>query len=197
MNAGRHRTFDKREALDKAMKIFWVNGFNGTSLSDLTEALGINKPSLYAAFGNKEQLYISALNHYLEQYGLPHAKILLASEKPLREKVRDYLRSVVGIMCHPDLPGGCLLSMCSTESGGSSIPQDALRSISEINCMTKNSLLDFFSREQAQGHLSTATTPAVLTLFLMALNNGMAVLARNGATQLELEQLIEHSVSTL
>ena len=56
MKAGRHRVFDKDIALEQAMEVFWTNGFPGTSLSDLTTAMGINKPSLYSAFGNKEEL---------------------------------------------------------------------------------------------------------------------------------------------
>jgi AcrR family transcriptional regulator len=64
MTAGRRRSFDEAQALETAMRVFWRRGYQGTSLSDLTAALGINKPSLYAAFGNKEQLFARALAHY-------------------------------------------------------------------------------------------------------------------------------------
>ncbi len=77
MSAGRKRTFDEEQALEAAMRVFWQKGYVGTSLSDLTAALGINKPSLYAAFGNKEQLFASALARYGSRYGLPHAEHLL------------------------------------------------------------------------------------------------------------------------
>lgn len=69
--AGRKRSFDKQQALDKAMRLFWANGFSGTSISALAAILGINKPSLYAAFGNKEQLFKASLDHYAECYGEP------------------------------------------------------------------------------------------------------------------------------
>jgi AcrR family transcriptional regulator len=63
---GRPREFDTDEALDKAMMVFWQQGFEGASLSDLTEAMGISRPSLYAAFGNKEELFRRALGRYVE-----------------------------------------------------------------------------------------------------------------------------------
>ena len=88
MAAGRQREFDKQVALDAAMNVFWLNGYTGTSLSDLTDAMGINKPSLYAAFGNKEALFVRALNHYIDKHGSPHLEALRTaqgSERALRE----------------------------------------------------------------------------------------------------------------
>ena len=90
MGAGRQREFDKRVALDAAMKVFWANGYSGTSLSDLTDVMGINKPSLYAAFGNKEALFISALDHYTGEHGAPHNQELHKSNKNLRSRLRVY-----------------------------------------------------------------------------------------------------------
>ena len=70
MKAGRHRSFDKNNTLEKAMRVFWQNGYPGTSLTDLTTAMGINKSSLYAAFGNKEKLFNQAIEFYLNKYPL-------------------------------------------------------------------------------------------------------------------------------
>ena len=69
MSSGRQRQFDERVALDAAMEVFWSNGYSSTSLSDVTDAMGINKPSLYAAFGNKEALFLRALNRYIDKHG--------------------------------------------------------------------------------------------------------------------------------
>ena len=66
MTAGRPREFDYEKALDQAMRVFWEKGYEGTSLPDLTQAMGINRPSLYASFGNKEELYKKALNRYAQ-----------------------------------------------------------------------------------------------------------------------------------
>ena len=68
MVAGRPRKFDKEHALEAAMLVFWRNGYSGTSLADLTNAMAINKPSMYAAFGNKEQLFKASLEQYINQY---------------------------------------------------------------------------------------------------------------------------------
>ena len=105
MAAGRQREFDKQIALDAAMELFWSNGYSGTSLSDLTNAMGINKPSLYAAFGNKEALCISALNQYVSKYGSPHMEELNAPNKSLRSRLTAYLKSIARMVSDPALPG--------------------------------------------------------------------------------------------
>ncbi len=87
MPAGRQREFDEEIALEAAMSAFWANGFSGTSMADLTRAMGINKPSLYAAFGNKEALFVRALTHYLGKHGYPHAEKLQAKDRSLPERL--------------------------------------------------------------------------------------------------------------
>ncbi len=76
MAGGRKLEFDKEQALEAAMCVFWKKGFVGASLSDLTEGMGINKPSLYATFGNKEALFIQATQHYLDKYSKPKTELL-------------------------------------------------------------------------------------------------------------------------
>ena len=97
MAAGRPRSFCKNQALDRALEVFWRQGFEGASICDLTEAMGINPPSLYAAFGNKEQLFRQALDRYAEVYAERRAALLarsarLVSAAPLR-LFRSFLRS--------------------------------------------------------------------------------------------------------
>ena len=107
MSAGRRRTFDKAEGLAKAMIVFWRDGYNGTSLSDLTAAMGINKPSLYAAYGNKEELFVSAINEYVLKHGVPHFANLLVINLSLKERLQAYLESVAKMVSDSKLPGGC------------------------------------------------------------------------------------------
>jgi AcrR family transcriptional regulator len=147
MGAGRQREFDKQVALDAAMKVFWANGYSGTSLSDLTDVMGINKPSLYAAFGNKEALFISSLDHYVGEHGAPHNQELHTSNKDLRSRLRAYLKSIARMVCDPSLPGGCFVATTTSESGGDCLPADASRAIARINQLTHDSLVDFFRRE--------------------------------------------------
>src|SRR5580658_8616083 len=104
---GRPRAFDTDLALDQAMQLFWRKGFLGTSLSDLTEAMGINRPSLYAAFGNKEELFRRALDRYAETGpGAVHREAL---SEPTAKLVAEHLvRSVARALTDPCNPAGCL-----------------------------------------------------------------------------------------
>ena len=196
MVAGRHRLFDKEQALETAMSVFWRNGYNGTSMSDLTEALGIYKPSLYAAFGNKEELFISSLKHYVEKYGIPHVDKLFTPNNNLKSRVQAYLQSVANMLCNPDLPGGCFVASSTCESGGECMPHDAIELIADINKTTKQALTDFFISEKSKGNLAVKSSPEDLALFILAVINGMAVLARNGTPIEDLKKLIAQAISS-
>ena len=193
MKAGRHRVFDKDIALEQAMEVFWTNGFPGTSLSDLTTAMGINKPSLYSAFGNKEELYKSALERYVQKHGVIHAKHLFSADKCLSERLQCYLTSTAKMVTDPKLPGGCFVCISTSEVGGSCIPADASQAILKINEETKSSLTVFFNNEIAAGNVTSEHSPAVMANYILALQFGLAVMARNGAKLAELNEIIKLS----
>ena len=193
MTAGRHRAFDKDTALDQAMQVFWTNGYPGTSLADLTSAMGINKPSLYAAFGNKEKLYQSALKKYVEKHGVTHAQLLLSEGESLNRRLKNYLTSIAKMLTDPKLPGGCMVCISTSELGGTCIPREALQSISEINALTKATLSAFFEREIALGNIAASSSATALASYLLSLQFGLSVMARNGAKFIELSQIIELS----
>jgi AcrR family transcriptional regulator len=181
MAAGRKRAFDKEEALETAMKVFWERGYLGTSIGELTELLGINKPSLYAAFGNKEQLFLRALARYGSRYGLPHAQRLLTPEDaPLRHRIQGYLLSIAQMLSDPSLPGGCLFALATCEIGSRAMPDEAVRSITGINSETRRILTEFFASERERGHLARDADPLALATYLMTVLFGMAVMSRNG-----------------
>jgi AcrR family transcriptional regulator len=193
MKAGRHRTFDKDTALDQAMQVFWTNGYPGTSLADLTSAMGINKPSLYSAFGNKEKLYQSALERYVEKHGVIHAQSLFSTGDSLNNRVKNYLTSIAKMLTDPQLPSGCMVCISTSEIGGTCIPEDALQSIFEINEQTKANLSAFFESEISLGNLAANSSATVLANYLLSLQFGLSVMARNGAKFIELSQIIELS----
>ncbi|EPJ46148.1 MAG: TetR family transcriptional regulator [Osedax symbiont Rs2] len=197
MKAGRHRSFDKDTALDQAMQVFWLNGYPGTSLADLTNAMGINKPSLYAAFGNKEKLYKSALERYVQKHGVIHAKHLFATDKNLNERVRCYLTSIAQMVTEPTLPGGCFVCLSTSEVGGTCIPTDALQTVFNINEQTKAALTDFFTAEIAAENLSSERSPVTLANYILSLQFGLSVMARNGAKLTELNEIIKLSTNKL
>ncbi|MEJ2308392.1 MAG: TetR/AcrR family transcriptional regulator [Gammaproteobacteria bacterium] len=197
MGAGRQRSFDKEEALIKAMEVFWRKGYSGTSLSDLTGAMGINKPSLYAAFGNKEKLFISAINHYVDQYGAPHFDKLLGPDASLRERVRAYLQSIARMLSDSSLPGGCFVASSTCEVAGDCLPADAVQTVLSINRASTEAFVSFFRDEQAKGHIESTTSPEVLADYLLTLQFGLAVMARDGIEEERLDEVIRHAVETL
>src|SRR5919106_255484 len=124
MAVGRPRAFDKDEALDQAMEVFWRKGYEGASLSDLTKAMGINPPSLYAAFGNKEGLLNAALDRYAEQR---KGFLRTAFGEPTARKVAEcLLRGVAEFHTDPANPPGCLFTQggLACGDGAEMIPRE-------------------------------------------------------------------------
>lgn len=195
MGGGRQRQFDEQVALDAAMEVFWANGYSGTSLSDLTHVMGINKPSLYAAFGNKEALFMRALNHYVEKHGSPHIEALRTAEGSLRSRLSAYLRSIARMVCDPSLPGGCLVAEATSEAGGDCLPAGASQAVAKINQRTRSTLIDFFRHEVSAGNLADTSSVEVLADYLLALQYGLAVMARNRTKRENLDKVIEFAVA--
>jgi len=120
MAKGRPREFDLTEALDQALLVFWRKGYRATSLEDLTDAMQINRPSLYAAFGDKENLFLKTVDHYRDKFVVPRVKKLLACDD-LRAGLTEFFRSMTNSIHEGDTPSGCviacLLSDDASESG--------------------------------------------------------------------------------
>src|SRR5262245_34971388 len=115
MPKGRPRQFDIHKALDAALLLFWRHGYEGTSLAALTDAMGINVPSLYAAFGNKETLFRKALDRYLQEPASYLPKALEA--RSARRAVEKLFRGAINMVMHPRHPDGCLLVQGALAAG--------------------------------------------------------------------------------
>jgi AcrR family transcriptional regulator len=190
--------FDQEQALEAAMRVFWHKGYVGTSLSDLTAAIGINKPSLYAAFGNKEQLFASALARYGSRYGLPHAERLLEpADTRLRDRLRNYLSSVAHMLTDPSLPGGCLIAQSSYEAGGGNLPEEATRTLAGLRQESRRLLAEVFEQEQAAENIRSKKDPDRMASYVMTVMMGMAAMARGGADLAELEGVIELAMESI
>ena len=194
MTAGRHRSFDKDNALEKAMLVFWKNGYPGTSLTDLTNAMGINKSSLYAAFGNKEKLFNQAIEFYLNKYGVIHSAQLFKTALSLKERVRNYLLSIAQMLTAPELPKGCLICHSTFEILGSCLPHNCAKTINSINQQTILTLTEFFEKEQQVENLIEGTSPDTLANYLLTLQFGLAISARNGSSIEELKAVVNFSI---
>ena len=195
MTVGRKREFDEHNALYRAMEVFWLKGYSGASLSDLTQAMGINKPSLYAAFGNKEELFVSALNQYVDEYGAPHFDKLLNSESSLQERLRAFLESIVEMLVDSQLPGGCFVASSTSEAGSDCLPEKAVQAVLMVNAASTKAFVDFFKTEQEKGNLSPTVSPAVLADYLLTLQFGLAAMARNGTSRDRLEDIARQVVT--
>ncbi|MCG7992440.1 MAG: TetR/AcrR family transcriptional regulator [Candidatus Thiodiazotropha lotti] len=198
MSVGRKRSFDKSAALDKAMRLFWKNGYSGTSVSDLTELLGINKPSLYAAFGNKEQLFTSALQHYRSSYGEPVLdKLDNPQSLPLRDRIQAYMTGVIDLVSDQHSPKGCLFVKSSCESGSSWMPDGVTESLQDQGLQARQKMTALFEDEQQQGRLSREVKANEAADYLMSVLYGISVMARQGRARKDLIAIVEMALKTL
>lgn len=188
---GRPREFCVDAALAAALRVFWSKGYEGASMTDLTEAMGITRPSLYAAFGNKEALFRKTLDLY-ESEKLAYIGQALA--EPTARKVAEYLlRGSMENQTSCSEPHGCLGVISSVACGqeAESVRADVL----ERGGKVRVALVERFHRAVAEGDLPAGTDVEGLTSFLYALLQGMAVQAGAGATRAELEKLIDTSLA--
>ncbi len=194
MVAGRHRSFEKEQTLEKAMLVFWKNGYPGTSLTDLTNAMGINKSSLYATFGNKEKLFNQAMEYYLNKHGVVHSAELFKTGINLKQRIKNFLISISEMLTHSDLPKGCLICHSTAEIAGSCLPDDSARKINAINQQTIDTLTEFFEKEQQDGNLAKGVAAETVANYLLTLQFGLAISARNGSNKEQLEAIINFSM---
>jgi AcrR family transcriptional regulator len=184
---GRARTFDADEALDRAMTVFWSKGYEGASLSDLTEAMGISRPSLYAAYGNKEELFRKALERYGEG---PSAYERDALTQPTARAVAEaLLRGAADVQTDPATPAGCLAVLGTTYCAEESSPIG--KTVIAFRVAGHAAIRERLERARAEGDLPANADPAALTHYIGTVVCGMAVLAASGATRTELERVIE------
>jgi AcrR family transcriptional regulator len=188
---GRPREFCVDDALAKALYVFWSKGYEGTSLSDLTDAMGITRPSLYAAFGNKEALFRKALDLY-EREKL--AYVQQALEEPTARAVAErLLRGSLEVQCSASEPKGCLRVISSVACGTEA--ESVREEVIERRKSSNRALVERFTRAEAEGELPANMNPEGLADYLGALLQGLAIQAGGGATREELERLIETSMA--
>jgi AcrR family transcriptional regulator len=184
---GRPREFDDEAALDRAMRVFWEKGYQAASLTDLTRVMRINRPSLYAAFGNKEALFRRVLGRYLEG---PAASLRRALAQPTARQVAEHLlRAAVEQTTCPRNPHGCLIV-----KGISSCPDasDQLaRQLTSMRARFERELRKRFERAVDEGDLAKSSNPAALARFLDTVKFGLSMQAGAGATRSQLMAVVE------
>ena len=184
---GRPRAFDTERALDQALRVFWRHGYEGASLAELTAAMGINRPSLYAAFGNKEELFRRALDHYAAGAAEIHETAM--REPTARAAVATVLRAMADGLSDRNNPRGCLMVQSALACGaaGECVKQELIARRAAARAAWRKR----FQQAKAEGDLPAGADPADLARYLSAIAAGMAVEAVNGATRAELHRLAE------
>jgi AcrR family transcriptional regulator len=192
MAMGRPREFDPDQVLDRALRVFWRSGYEGASMADLTEAMGITKPSLYAAFGNKEELFRKALDRYVDG---PGGYVQVALAKPTaREVVEHLLYQAADAVTDPENPPGCLAvqgALCCGEAA-ETIKQELMsrRANGEENLRKR------FARAITEGDLPRESNAADLARYISAIVQGMAVQAAGGVSREQLRKIAEMTLRT-
>src|ERR1700744_5691166 len=179
---GRPRGFDTTAALDAAMRVFWEKGYEGATLSNLTEAMRINRSSMWAAFGNKEELFKLAFERYMNTY---QAYMQEALEKStVREVIESALRRTVDFLSTPGYPKGCLSVHGALAVGDEADPiKDWLiegRKNGEAPARKR------FDKPKKSGDRGQDVDPAALTRYVMTLIQGLGVQGASGASRAEL-----------
>jgi len=185
MAMGRPRAFCVEKALDAALEVFWRKGFDGASLTDLTQAMGINRPSLYATFGNKEDLFRKALDRYVNVKVAYLSEALAAPDAySLAEKL---LMGAAAMMTDPTHPVGCLavkgLATCTEQSAS------VKAEIEKIRIDYEDAMLKRLAAARDAGQIPADADLTSLMRYLSTVVQGMAIQASSGASRAELEDV--------
>lgn len=187
MSSGRPRQFDVDQALDRALQVFWKKGYEGTSLLDLTEAMGINRPSLYAAFGNKEELFLKAMDRYVQG---PACHVGEALQEPTARQAVEYLlRHSIDLITDASNPCGCFMvqGALAVSDDADPVRQEMVRR----RAMAEEAFCRRFTRAIAEGDLPPDTDPGDLARYVSTISHGLAVQAASGASRDELLRVAE------
>lgn len=193
MGMGRPREFDADVALDQAMEVFWRHGYEGATIAQLTEAMGINPPSLYACFGNKEGLLKAALNRYTKLRNVWMDGVVAAPTA--REVAERMLMGIAEKQTDPANPPGCLLVQggIACGSGSENVPFELAARRAE----NEDQLRDRFVRAKAEGDLKPTSDPAALARYVSAVSVGMGVMASSGSDREALRQVAAVAVQAV
>lgn len=183
--SGRPKGFEPDEALEKAMRLFWAKGYDGVTIRDLTKVMGVNRPSLYATFGNKEALFKKALTRYMQSYF--SAASYANQFTTAREAVEAMLHAAADFLANVEHPAGCFEVVVALAGGDES--KGVLLELSNIRTGGIEAWRDRFSRAQAEGEIPASPEAIDLARYVMTVVTGMTVIARTGASAEDLHRV--------
>lgn len=188
---GRPLSFDRETVLERAMHVFWRQGYETTTIQDLTAAMGITAPSLYSAFGDKEGLYMEAVSFYRSRYG-EHAKHILDSVPTARAAVRALLFDTAYLMSDPELPSGCMVMNSATNCSASS--EHVQSAVAERRAEGLGWIQERIERGIREGDVPAGTDAAALARFYFTVIAGMSIQARDGADCATMQAIIDSAM---
>ncbi len=184
MARGRPLSFDKANTLEKTLHVFWQSGYLGTSYTDICMTTGLTKPSLYRAFGNKEEMFVAAVELYVDQYVRP-ATAALANEADPREGIWKLLMGTVDGLTSENTPPGCMIA----SNIGCAVAPDIPPAVADVLHKAVRETPDAISKRLQSAspqELPPRVCPASLALFFEALISGLSGLARQGSSRADL-----------
>jgi AcrR family transcriptional regulator len=190
---GRPRAFNQGAALEAAMRVFWEKGYEGATLADLTDAMGINRSSMYASFGDKEALFRMAGARYAEG---PAAYVRKALDQPAaRAVVEALLRGTVDLLSDPSHPRGCFFVQGVLACGSTAEP--VKQAMIAWRKQAESGLRKRLQRARREGDLPKTVNPSGLARYISALTAGLGVQAANGATRAELARVVDMALRSM
>lgn len=183
---GRPVSFDREQVLDAAVLVFWEKGYHGTSMDDLTHAMGIKKPSLYAAFGNKRQLFEQAIDRYAATRG--HKEFgSLQLDKDTRRAVANFFDMSVMCATESGKPRGCLIANVATDAAESD--EELKKKLRVMYAQTDEGIASRFRRDQDEGRFPAEHEPDALARMVHSVVHSIKNRARAGASRDELSEI--------
>jgi AcrR family transcriptional regulator len=190
---GRPRSFDRNAALDAAVLVFWEKGYDGTTLTDLTAAMGINRPSLYATYGNKRDLFVQAIDRYAATHG-SKAFSALRLEPDSRTAVQKFFEASIDCALADGTPRGCLINTVATDAAGSDT--ELREKLSHMFERTDTAIARRIAANQSTGN-TTNREPEQLARMAHSVTHSIMTRARAGASRQELKEITESFMAVL
>src|SRR6187549_2796795 len=185
---GRPRSFDREAALERAMLLFWEHGYEATSLAELTSVMGISPPSLYAAFGDKQALFLQAVDRYVARGGAG-TQSFMGDAKTAREAVAHFLEASAQRLTNPHFPRGCMVVLAAASCSEEAAPVQ--HKLAACRAAWEKALKQRIEQGIAEGDVPASASPAALASFYMAVVQGMSLHAKDGATRKRLQEIAE------
>lgn len=195
MASGRKKSFDENIALNAAMAVFWQKGYVGATLMDLTTRMGINKPSMYSAFGNKEALFVKATQCYIDTKMTPHMELLFEEGVAFKQRLKNHMMSIVSMQCAPEQAKGCYLALCQSELVSGDIPEQAEQILKEADLMPSKLYTELFENDPESIALGLNKNAEANGLSIYTLLKGTASMARSGIDKSQLEYCIDSIIA--